>query len=480
MPTYDPRGGYGGGGLVGQSQNWTFSGITYNGGNTSTSVTPSSVMYSMGVNGVTSTGVVLYTPYAASLVQYPYTTFCTGTNYPFYGYINITTLIINPVYCATRYLVDTAGGHPTGPSTGKTDNYQYHYHDGMFMYMFTVNSSVASGNSKVPFLPQAPTLSAQSVLEGPLMFPTASPYPNFTSNYNTNVLSNYYKNGYYTNSDGTIDYFRHPDGHSKIIAISLDGYPIYGPYGYNNSVTTTSGYSYSPTGGKNPNVVVMQSSYMAYNVHSFYSSYFPTSSTVYAATSTSTTTYGNTTYSIYIPKGDGTYYAVTPNQSAAPTTTTSLPSGATTRMPIAVTNISDAKTTSTTTGPTGCTSSAYQYTKYSSLSTSTTSYYVEPDGIVIKQASGGSNSLAAAPIGAIAQDYLYDWNLSTYFNTATTNAPFFLDQYNGKMGPTPDYPGGTYAYYMTYTYPFIFAPTLRSKFTANIGPIPQTTTTYLS
>lgn len=39
-------------------------------------------------------------------------------------------------------------------------------------------------------------------------------------------------NTYFSSSNYKSDYFRHPDGHSKIVGISLDGYPIYGPYGY--------------------------------------------------------------------------------------------------------------------------------------------------------------------------------------------------------------------------------------------------------
>jgi hypothetical protein len=37
-------------------------------------------------------------------------------------------------------------------------------------------------------------------------------------------------------SDGnTVDFSRHTNGHSKILGVSFDGYPIYGPYGYNSS-----------------------------------------------------------------------------------------------------------------------------------------------------------------------------------------------------------------------------------------------------
>lgn len=42
-------------------------------------------------------------------------------------------------------------------------------------------------------------------------------------------ISPYYKNSNYQGDRG-----RHPDGHSKIIGYSYDGYPIYGPYGYSD------------------------------------------------------------------------------------------------------------------------------------------------------------------------------------------------------------------------------------------------------
>jgi len=491
--TADPRGGYGGGAVIGKNENWTFTIANYYGGVALASLPTAgsgTTMYIMGTVGVSANGVVLYTPYAASLVQYPYNTFCTGTNYPNYGFVITSPLIINPVYCATRYLVDDGGGHPTGASPGKTDNYQYHYHDGMFLYMFELNDSVMG-------VPQAPTLYNNSVVEGPLMYPLASPYPNFTPNYNVNILSSYFKTGYYTDpSSGAIDYFRHPDGHSKIIGVSLDGFPIYGPYGYNAGVSSST--TSSPTTTSTPSssyVVIMQSSYIAYNEHSFYSTYFTSSSTVYSVSSSGGNANGQnaTSYTSYIPTGTGAYFAVTNNQTSAPTTTiTSLPSGSISRMPLSIQSVSDVNLSNPQTGPTGCISSSYQYTQYGSNSSTSTNYYVEPDGITIQQAmtsttsssSGGQSSnkmvstIAAAPMGSIAQDYFYDWNLPSKYNGTTSSSPYFLDQFNGKFGPTPDYPDGTYAYYLTYTYPFIFAPTLRNSMIT--APVPQTTTSYLS
>ena len=50
----------------------------------------------------------------------------------------------------------------------------------------------------------------------------------------------YYAEDYYQsdpNDEATIDQSRHVDGHSKILGMSFDGYPIYGPWGYNASGT---------------------------------------------------------------------------------------------------------------------------------------------------------------------------------------------------------------------------------------------------
>ncbi|WLW37032.1 baseplate wedge subunit [Synechococcus phage S-MS29] len=48
---------------------------------------------------------------------------------------------------------------------------------------------------------------------------------------NDPLVNNYYITDFY-NDGGTPDYSRHANGHSKIIGMSFDGYPIYGPYGY--------------------------------------------------------------------------------------------------------------------------------------------------------------------------------------------------------------------------------------------------------
>ncbi len=62
------------------------------------------------------------------------------------------------------------------------------------------------------------------------------------------VMSNY--NDYYGSTQYQSDNMRHPDGHSKIIGFCFDGYPIYGPYGYDNPSDNTSAVKIMVTGYK--------------------------------------------------------------------------------------------------------------------------------------------------------------------------------------------------------------------------------------
>ncbi|AOO00390.1 hypothetical protein W1160709_090 [Synechococcus phage S-RIM2] len=54
------------------------------------------------------------------------------------------------------------------------------------------------------------------------------------------IVNNYYVENYYqsdSNDPATIDRSRHVNGHSKVLGMSFDGYPIYGPYGYTTGRT---------------------------------------------------------------------------------------------------------------------------------------------------------------------------------------------------------------------------------------------------
>ena len=101
----------------------------------------------------------------------------------------------NAVFFSSLYGIDNAGGHPssTGYPDSNDNQSQYHLHDNLF--------------------------------------------------FSTNGFNNptfYESNSYYGSTNYNGDYLRNSDGHSKIIAILFDGYPVYGPYGYTNALDSGS------------------------------------------------------------------------------------------------------------------------------------------------------------------------------------------------------------------------------------------------
>lgn len=101
---------------------------------------------------------------------------------------------------------DTSGGHSDG-------NGMYHYHDFSFVNSWLTGSGYVAGyNATTPDAAY------------PTGVPDAAQIP--------------YLNGTLT----------HPDGHSKILGFAVDGYPIYGPYGYSISTSSTSGVRRMVTG----------------------------------------------------------------------------------------------------------------------------------------------------------------------------------------------------------------------------------------
>lgn len=86
----------------------------------------------------------------------------------------------NAVFNEDAYGVDACGGHPE-------QNGSYHYHSGSFLVNCWGSKMIAS-------------------------------------------------NQYFSSTNYQGDYFRHPDGHSKIIGVCFDGYPVYGPFAYQNAL----------------------------------------------------------------------------------------------------------------------------------------------------------------------------------------------------------------------------------------------------
>lgn len=88
-----------------------------------------------------------------------------------------------------------------------------------------------------------------------------------------------------------------------------------------------------------------------------------------------------------------------------------------------------------------------------------------PDGTVLSQNQWGPDVSATYPLGAFIEDYEF------------VSASGDLDEHNGRQCVTPEYPGGTYAYFATVdaagesAYPYLIGPTYYGVVdTGNIGP----------
>ena len=246
------------------------------------------------------------------------------------------------------------------------------------------------------------------------------------------LTNNYYVEDYY-GSGGTLDYSRRSDGHSKILGMSYDGYPIYGPWGYNSSGTA---------------------------VRQVSSHRLRTTAELPGARPAVNTT-GTTTYNVTVSNGEFLFGGSRPNFL-------SLGRGKT-----FIFNQDDASNNdefllfSETDGgwhpssSIGTTSYLYELGVTYTLDGSTVTYaaYIAgfnaatqrriqivvpataPDALYIfgYQTSGlGLRTVQSGYIlGDLVQDYIHDSSVGT------------LDEFNGKFAVTPDYPNGTYAYFMT-------------------------------
>ena len=159
--------------------------FTYRGGTNTESKT--AFFTAFGIQGIFLNGVALYNPSSGS-----------GT-VPGTSISGDDTFNLNAVFFEHQYGIDNAGGHPS-PEGNIINNQrgQYHYHDAMFLTSGSWNNTTfASSNA-------------------------------------------YFSSDYYRDEYGEVDYIRHEDGHSKIIGFCFDGYPIYGPYGYENPLDSSS------------------------------------------------------------------------------------------------------------------------------------------------------------------------------------------------------------------------------------------------
>ena len=267
------------------------------------------------------------------------------------------------------------------------------------------------------------------------------------------LTNNYYSEDYYQPGDAsTIDRSRHVDGHSKIIGISYDGYPIYGPYGYNSSgavarevssfrfkttaelpgtrpqVTTASTVTYAVTisngeflfDGSRPNFISLDrgKTYVfnqndASNNQEFL--LFSTTNNGWHSTG-DPTDIGQTSFLYEL----GVQYYINGSAVSGFAEYLSAFNGATTR---------EIRFTVPVSSPT--TLYCFGYTT---------------SGLGVRTVQVGYI------LGDLVQDYIYDSSVGS------------LDGYNGKFSVTPEYPNGTYAYFMTEdgsgnpVYPYVIGP----------------------
>lgn len=170
-------------------------------------------------------GISMYSPSAGTEAPNGYIT---------WNNLNYDAAYDTNLYYSFRLEQDNAGGHWLADGV-------YHYHNFNFDYAW-VNGAGIPVNYTIPRTSTAPTNPATNDLW-----------------YNTNVSTLKIWNGTSWVNAGPgeaslINYLggtlTHADGHSKILGWSLDGYPVYGPYGYDQALdhnsrtrAMTSGYT---------------------------------------------------------------------------------------------------------------------------------------------------------------------------------------------------------------------------------------------
>jgi len=271
-----------------------------------------------------------------------------------------------------------------------------------------------------------------------------------------------------TYGGGDDDFARHPDGHSKILGMSFDGYPIYGPYGYNSSGAVEreiSSYrlkSSDELPGAREEVVTPETITYAVTVSngeflidgirpSFLNlargktyifnqddasnddQFILFSTTQDGWHGGSPIIIGDTTY---LFDGEGISYYIDSSEVTYTTYISSFNGASQREIRFEI--------------PVNAPRLLYLFA------------YSDPD-------HGFRTIQEGYILGDLVEDYIYEEGIGT------------LDEYNGKFGPTPEYPNGTYAYYMTEdssgnpVYPYIIGPKYYGTplFEGDVVPVPD-------
>ena len=267
------------------------------------------------------------------------------------------------------------------------------------------------------------------------------------------LTNKYYTEDYYQPGDAsTIDRSRHVDGHSKVVGMSYDGYPIYGPYGYNSGGTA------------------------AREVSSFR---LKTTAEL-PGTRPQVTTAGTVTYAVTVSNNEFLFDGSRPNFLSLDRGKTIIfnqndASNNANFLLISATN--DGWHSTGNPSDIGQTSFLYElgveyyidgsavsgFAAYlSAFNTATTREIrftvpvTAPTTLYVFGYSTSSLGVRTVQVGYIlgdlVQDYIYDTSVGT------------LDEFNGKFAVTPEYPNGTYAYFMSEdgsgnpVYPYAIGP----------------------
>ena len=284
----------------------------------------------------------------------------------------------------------------------------------------------------------------------------------------------YYSQNFYQsdlNDPNTIDRSRHVNGHSKILGMSYDGYPIYGPYGYNSSgavAREVSSYRLRTTSELAGNRPVVNT----------------VSTVTYAVTISNGQFMFDGSRPSFLELDRGTTYIFNQNDS----------SNTSQHLLISTTNDGWHGQNPVVIGNTAnlysgngikyyIDGSEVSYLSYLSgfnlASTRELRFTVPVDSpaqlflFAYTTAGHGIRTVQEGYVlGDLVGDYIYDSSVGS------------LDEFNGKFDSTPEYPNGTYAYFMTEdsnadpTYPYAIGPKMYGVPLAEGDTVPDAPTIF--
>ena len=251
--------------------------------------------------------------------------------------------------------------------------------------------------------------------------------------------NDYYARNFYqsdSNDPNTIDKSRYIDGHSKVLGISFDGYPIYGPWGYNSSgavARETSSYRLRTTAelaGARPQVNTVST--VTYNV----------------TISNGQFLFGGSRPN-FIELDRGKTYIFNQNDSSNDSQhllISTTDDGWHGQNPVIIGNTANLYSGNGIKYYIDGSEVTYQsYLSGFNLATSREVRFTVPVNapqalylFAYTTAGHGIRTVQEGYVlGDLVEDYIYDSSVGT------------LDEFNGKFAVTPEYPNGTYAYFMS-------------------------------